>query len=246
MVKEAIAAAAKNSQVRKYKWPDRGVAPIGYLIGMSLTYGRVFCKLKQQEPFAVAMARASRGNPDTDALALYSDRFTALGMDNSADGVDTLRHLFVLLVGLGMRESSGRYCEGRDRAANNITADTAEAGLFQTSWNARKAHALLPSLYNAYSNKPNGFSEFFAEGVKCRDKDWEYFGVGPGREFQELSKTCPAFAVEFAALGIRHRLGHWGPLKHMHCEVRKECDSLFLAVQKIVDETDNACVELVE
>jgi len=37
-------------------------------------------------------------------------------------------------MGLGMRESSGRYCEGRDRNANNVTSDTAEAGLFQMSW----------------------------------------------------------------------------------------------------------------
>lgn len=40
-------------------------------------------------------------------------------------GTDTLRQLFVLLIGLGMRESSGQYCEGRDRSASNVTAEAA-------------------------------------------------------------------------------------------------------------------------
>jgi len=35
-----------------------------------------------------------------------------------------------------MRESSGQYCCGRDTSEDNTTADTAEAGLFQMSWNA--------------------------------------------------------------------------------------------------------------
>ena len=39
-------------------------------------------------------------------------------------------------LGLGMRESSGQYCCGRDTSEDNTTADTAEAGLFQMSWNA--------------------------------------------------------------------------------------------------------------
>ena len=36
-------------------------------------------------------------------------------MRNDVSGIDTLRHLFVLMIGLGMRELSGRYCEGRDQ-----------------------------------------------------------------------------------------------------------------------------------
>lgn len=69
----------------------------------------------------------------TSAIALYKwkDRGVApLGRCRSAwlyqgyesSGVATLRHVFVLLFGLGMRESSGRYCEGRDRSVSNTTA----------------------------------------------------------------------------------------------------------------------------
>ena len=43
-------------------------------------------------------------------------------MRNDVSGTDTLRHLFVLMIGLGMRESSGRYCEGRDQSASNTSA----------------------------------------------------------------------------------------------------------------------------
>ena len=46
-----------------------------------------------------------------------------------------------------MRESSGKYCEGRDKSADNTTAETAEAGLFQTSFNARRSSPLLPKLF---------------------------------------------------------------------------------------------------
>ena len=92
-----------------------------------------------------------------DCLAWYNQEFLDLCMDNRADGADTLRHLFVLLTGLGMRESSGRYCEGRDMAALNTTAETAEAGLFQTSYNARFGDPLLPELFAKYS-KLNRFA----------------------------------------------------------------------------------------
>jgi hypothetical protein len=51
-------------------------------------------------------------------------------MANDRDGPETLRPLFALMLGHGMRESSGRYCEGRDRSAENVASDTAEAGLF--------------------------------------------------------------------------------------------------------------------
>jgi len=64
-------------------------------------------------------------------------------MDNSRGGVDVLRHLFVLLTGLGMRESSGHYGEGRDASATNTSAYTAEAGLFQVSYNSHHASLLL-------------------------------------------------------------------------------------------------------
>jgi hypothetical protein len=203
---------------------------------MALAYARVYCKVKAGDAAATEIARANTGNTDKDVLAHYAQEFNAAGMSNELAGVDTLRHLFVLLIGLGMRESSGHYCAGRDRSASNTTAETAEAGLFQTSYNARKANSLMSQLFRQYSANPSGFVEVFREGVKCRDSDLENFGEGDGREFQRLSKACPTFAAEFAAVGLRNVRKHWGPINRKAAEIRPECDAMLMRVQKVVDE----------
>jgi hypothetical protein len=207
---------------------------------MAVVYAKVYCKLKASNPFAKEMAKANTGNSDKDALAHYAQKFGDLGMNNSVAGVDTLRHLFVLLIGLGMRESSGKYCEGRDRSASNTTAETAEAGLFQTSYNARSASPLLPQLFEQYLANSSGFVEVFKEGVTCSPQDWENYGEGKGKEFQRLSKACPAFAAEFAAIGLRNLRKHWGPINRLEAEICPEADALLQEVQKIVEQL-NLC-----
>jgi hypothetical protein len=181
------------------------------------------------------MAAMNSGDDNTDALAWYDARFRELGMDNSAAGAATLRHLFVLLIGLGMRESSGKFNAGRDMSAENVAADTAEAGLFQMSWNIRGASAELPKLFAAYSAKPEGFLPIFKEGVPPNSD--ENFGSGQGLAFQRLCKSCPAFAVEAAAVGLRVRRKHWGPIVRREAEIRPEADKLLQEVQRVVDMT---------
>ena len=85
------------------------------------------------------------------------------------------------------------------------------------------------------ANPSSGFLDVFAEGALCSASDAENFGTGPGREFQQLSKECPAFAAEFAALGLRRLRAHWGPIISRKAEVRSECDELFKQVQAEVD-----------
>jgi hypothetical protein len=53
--------------------------------------------------------------------------------------------------------------------------------------------------------------DVFKEGVRCTDANLENFGEGDGRDFQKLSKDCPFFALEFAAIGLRNIRKHWGP-----------------------------------
>ncbi|WP_013321298.1 hypothetical protein [Gloeothece verrucosa] len=233
---DRIIQAAASSEIADYNWHQRGIAPIGYIKGMALVYGRVYCKLKAGDAAAKEMAKANTGNTEKDALAHYAQIFQNVGMNNDTPGVDTLRHLFVLLIGLGMRESSGKYCEGRDLSADNVTAETAEAGLFQTSYNARSANPLLPQLFQQYLTNPSGFVEVFKEGVTCSNSNWENFGEGQGKEFQRLSKACPAFAAEFAAVGLRNLRKHWGPINTKEAEILPEANTLLLEVQKIVDE----------
>jgi hypothetical protein len=237
---DPILEIASTSDIARFNWKDRGPARAGYIKGMALIYARVFCKLKAGDAAATEMAKAKTEDNHRDALAWYGQKFTDAGFSNAVAGADTLRHLFVLLIGLGMRESSGRYCEGRDRSASNTTAESAEAGMFQTSFNARTASPLLPVLFASYSTHPSGFVEIFREGVPCKPKDLENFGTGPGMEFQRLSKECPAFAAEFAAVGLRNIRTHWGPINRHEAEIRPECDTMLRAVQNAVD-TSNLC-----
>ena len=230
-----ITGIAADSPIARFHWKDRGVSPAGYIKGMAVVYARVFCNLKAGDDAASEMAKTDTGDGSRDALAWYSQQFADAGMDNSAAGADVLRHLFVLLVGLGMRESSGRYCEGRDRSATNISAETAEAGLFQVSYDARTANPLMPKLFTRYANSSDCL-EIFQEGVRCKDADLENFGEGDGREFQRLTKACPSFAAEFAAVGLRNVRRHWGPINARAAEIRSECDAMLTAVQNAVDE----------
>lgn len=230
-----IIQIAAGSSIAHFNWKDRGVASAGYIKGMALVYARAYCKLKAGDAAATEMAKANTNDRTKDALAWYSEKFHAAGMDIDHAGADTLRHLFVLLIGLGMRESSGRYCEGRDRSASNTTAETAEAGLFQTSFNARSASTLMQTLFAQYSANPAGFVEIFKEGVRCRPSDLENFGSGAGEEFQRLSKACPAFAAEFAAVGLRNIRSHWGPINTRAAEIRPECDAMLKQIQDSVD-----------
>lgn len=239
---DPILQIAAASDIARYHWNNRGRAPIGYIKGMAVTYARVYCKLKAGDAAALEMAKANSGDSTKDALAWYGRQFIDAGMNNATGGIDTLRHLFVLLIGLGMRESSGRYCEGRDKSASNTGANTAEAGLFQTSYDAHTASPLLPQLIVSYANSTD-FVEIFREGIVCKDADWENYGTGDGREFQRLCKACPAFATEFAAVGLRNIRKHWGPINTRAAEVRRECDAMLLDVQDAVDK-NNLCAAL--
>jgi hypothetical protein len=229
-----LAGLADNSAIASYQWLDRGVAPRGYLRGMAAAFGRLYCKLNQNRDAASEMAMADSGDGATDALAWYGNEFSSLGMDNSNAGPDVLRHLFVLLTGLGMRESSGRYCEGRDTSAGNTGGETAEAGLFQVSHNSIYAHFLLAALYAQYRGATD-FQDIFREGVTCNGTSWNNWGAGDGRDFQALTKACPAFAVEYAALALRKIRTHWGPVIRRTAELRPECDDLFQSVAAYID-----------
>ena len=157
-------------------------------------------------------------------------------MSNEVAGLDTLRHLFVLLMGLGMRESSGRHCEGRDMSADNVASDTAEAGLYQTSYNAHTCCDEFVKVMEEYeTGKWPGYLEEFAEDVTCSSSDWSCYGSGDGFAFQELCKNAPAFAVESCALVLRNRRQHYGPINRREAELRQEADRMLLAVQRYVE-----------
>ncbi len=235
-----IIAAAASSDIARYSWQGRGVAPPGYTKGMAVAFGQACEDLKAGAAYAVAMAVANTGNGLRDALAWYNARFSNLGMANDRDGIDTLRHLFVLMLGLGMRESSGQYCCGRDTSAHNVQADTAEAGLFQQSWDW---HSASPELAKALVVKwlaapvDSGLLAIFKEGVKVEPGDLDIYGSGDGATFQTLAKSRPLFAVQEAGVGLRCLRNHWGPINTRAAELMPQADSMFRMVQTIMDGT---------
>jgi hypothetical protein len=230
----AIKALAAQSALMRYSWDDRGTAPPGYISGMALAYALAVLRYRDGESDAEEMAQADTGDEDHDALAWYREEFEDEGMSNQQTGVNTLRHLFVLMIGLGMRESSGRFCEGRDMSADNVEADTAEAGLFQTSWNIRSCSSAIPPLLDEYWDDPRGFNLTFRNGVSQKASDWDCYGKGDGAAYQWLAKYSPAFAVLVTGVGLRNLRQHWGPINRKEVEIIEEADELLRQVQSVV------------
>jgi hypothetical protein len=138
-----------------------------------------------------------------------------------------------------MRESTGQHCCGRDQSAENVQSDTCEAGLFQTSWNyhvcATDAEMLFDEYHHALEGKEQQCQlETFEDGVSCDGDDWESYGSGTGADFQDLTKLCPAFAVESAAIGIRNLRKHWGPIGRMEVQITPEARDLFEEIDEIL------------
>jgi len=236
---DAITKLAADSAIAKYSWKDRGKSPPGYIKGMALAYSTAYRKYLAGESEAKEMAKANTGNDDKDAISWYNSNFVNLGMRNDVAGTDTLRHLFVLLIGLGMRESSGKHCEGRDQSASNTDANTCEAGLFQQSWNSNSCSPEIPKLMDEYrpgldSDPPICALSTFKEGVSCSSSSWQNYGSGTGRDFQQLAKSCPQFTVEVAAVGLRNLRQHWGPINRKEAELRSEADMLLIDVEAII------------
>ena len=230
---DEIYTMAQESWIADYSWPDRGVAPSGYIAGMALSFAYV---MRLSDPAAIAMSKAQGGD---DALLWYESEFAKLGMSNKVAGLDTLRHLFVMMIGLGPCESSGRYFCGRDMSASNVASDTCEAGLFQTSWNIRSAHSSIPPLLDKYWKNPNGFLPEFKEALSPTANDLNSYGSGDGIKYQFLSRFCPLFHIMVTGVGMRTRGGggdgHWGPINRKEVTLKKEADDLLKAVQELVE-----------
>ena len=227
---------AARSEIASYDWDDRGEAPIGYIEGMALAYAQVYRKWKKDDSVANEMAKANTHDADVDVLSWYAGFFTEAQMDNSQDGADTLRHLWALMLGLGMRESSGAHCMGRDMSASNTSSETCEAGAFQTSYNAHTCSSQFDKIFNEYQeNKWSGYLSTWEQDVDCSSANWDCYGSGSGLEFQEMSKNLPAFSAEACALTLRNRRQHYGPIVRYEAELRKEADEMFMEVQLYVD-----------
>jgi peptidoglycan hydrolase-like protein with peptidoglycan-binding domain len=215
-----ITAMAGSSSIATFSWADRGKMPLGCTKGLAVMYAQCVRKLEANDSAVLVMTQPI-GYSAKDALAYYT--ISATGRAN------VLRKLFVMLYGLSMRESSGNYTEGRDISASNVTADTAEAGMFQQSWNSSSASVEMKKLLPAYEGtKQPCYSSIFKEGITV--KNTTSYGTGPGRQYQDQAKACPAFAVEMCGVGLRVLYNHWGPVVRQEVQMRAEAEALLIRI----------------
>jgi hypothetical protein len=242
-----ITNLAAKSSCTSYNWKNRGRAPAGYIKGMALSYARGACRtrLSPVPNLARIMAGANTQNTKKDALAHYQNIFFIRGMSTSVAGESTLRALYTLGIGLGMRESSGAYCEGWDSSAgSNRPSAQAEAGLFQTSYDSMAISSELRRLYEEYqANTRRCMLNTFKQGASCRAQS--VLGTGEGAKYQAFNKTCPAFAAEYAMTMLRMSRTHYGPINRQEAEVVPACNSLLKSVQTLIDSNPEAvCNEI--
>lgn len=249
----ALRGIATRSQCARHNWLHRAVAPRSYIEGVALVYARSVCNPDRADVKVVSAT--AEGN---DALAHYKALFDAAGMRNDTAGVDTLRHSYVLLIGLGMMESSGKFCEGRDVSQCFVKAENAEAGLFQTSFGARRHSPALEGLIGTYTaSSQTCMLDVFKGSISCPirkshnsacpNATSDIAGSGPGADWQKLTKTCPAFATEYGAVVMRKNggaRGEFGPIRRREAEIRPECDSMLKQVQDFVEQHREVCSAL--
>jgi hypothetical protein len=225
---------ASKSSCASYSWKNRGRAPAGYINGMALTFAKSLCDQRAGDSARVLMASKQSGNTDKDALSWYESSFDAAELEIDRSGADTLRSLYTLGIGLGMRESSGKYCEGYDVSGGADTSSEAEAGLFQTSYNSSSVSAELRKIYAEYkADKSKCFLDTFKVGVSCTARG--FIGTGEGLTFQQLAKSCPAFATEYAMASLRVLRKHYGPINRKEAELNVSCNQMLDQVQDYVE-----------
>lgn len=242
---DQIKQIASNSSCLTYSWKDRGRAPSGYIKGMALSYARSLCREKKQSSLGLLLSAANTGNTTKDAIAYYASTFANIPIGISTQSPETLRALYTLGIGLGMRESSGVYCEGWDRSAGSSRPSSAgEAGMFQTSYDAMSASSELSKLYTEYQGTKSTrcMLDTYKVGASC--SSLSNLGTGAGADFQGFLKSCPAFAAEFAMTTLRVLRSHYGPINRKEAEVNPSCNSMLKQVQQLVENDPYACEDL--
>lgn len=236
----AIKNIVKNSACLKYSWKNRGRAPAGYVKGVSLSFTRSLCRSKGLDNQSLlkvdSILRSPLGPSSKDALTHYQSSLTTNGFNIYTPSDESLRAVYLLGLGLGMRESSGRYCTGWDSSAGaNRPSQSAEAGVFQTSFDSMSASPELNKLYSEYKkfSQSRCFLETFKEGTKCSQSS--NLGSGAGLEFQIFNKNCPAFATEYAMVMLRVRRNHYGPINRHEAEMIPACNDLLKTIQDYID-----------
>lgn len=254
----AVLAIVAKSSCRTFEWGhDQGQAPAGYTKGMALTYGKAVCDFKKGTKHAQLISKPFDGTFSSKADEAKRDRYDGLSYLNSLfeevdltnDGTDLerFRNTYLLEMGLGMQESSGRHCCGRDPGPKYTDPVEVEAGAWQTSFNSlesvrlrsAEAAAVMSGIYSDYkAGKRDCLLKDFQEGVNCNGGNWTDIGTGPGKDFQAYSKACPAFAADWATVVLRFNSGsngHYGPILNRIVDISGECGEMLAQIESVSD-----------
>lgn len=212
----------------------QGTPPSAYMKGIALSFARAAC---HPEKDSVKIASQPIGSDSADALAHYGYKIS--------DPMVRLETTFAMLIGSSARESSWRWCVGKDPGASNTSADTCEGGLYQTSYNSHTASAALSVIYNGYKASDAGcFAAEYKGSTTCSSYNMKNWGTGEGVEFQNLSKNCPGFATEYAAVMFRVDRTHYGPLNRKTALVIPACVDMFEKIRQAVAGDPSICSSL--
>jgi hypothetical protein len=211
--REKVLAIVAASSCKSTNWKERGHAPAGYIKGMALLYARHVCTPNE----TTKHFGGPRVNSIQDVLNIYHK--------------ESMRDLFTLALSAGMYESSGKYTCGRDRSANFTSEDGAEAGIFQTSYNASSADAYMRTMA---PYKDDCLLDVFKEGVApsspANAENWGKPDTA-GYKYQQLSKSCPAYHAEFSLIAMRKLNRHFGPSRSGKLEFKSECAAMLEQIE---------------
>lgn len=228
---QPIIDVAEQSECAKYSFKNRGKAPKAFISGMALSFAHDICS---PQP---GLSGPIGG--EKDIFNHYASIFDQAKLGKATESERRLA-VFTLLIGLGMRESSGKHCCGRDQSASNLEASTVEAGAFQASYNSTNFSKELKAMLEA----PKAcLLDVFSQGVTCGANDLKNYGTGPGLKFQEQMKNCPRLAASYTGTLLRlsgGALSHFGPIRRKEAEVVPACAEMLYKVQQIVA-FENVC-----
>lgn len=229
--KDQITRVALASSCAKSSFIQQGVPPKGFIKGIALSYAKSACDAGAS---SVVAASQPIGKPAVDALAWYGYK-----LDSPEK---RLQYVYAMLIGSAARESSWRWCCGKDPGASNTSADTCEAGLYQTSFNSKRSSPELVKLFNKFKADKSGcFSAEYMGATTCSASNMKNWGVGDGLEFQKMTKSCPGFASEYAAIVFRTLRTHYGPINRKQAQVLPACVSMFADIKKTLDQDPGLC-----
>lgn len=225
-----IADIAAGSACARHQWGNRGRAPVGYVKGMALMYAKSFCESRGTASPAVAVMKRPLVTNGEDALVRYRADLDSNHVDVNSD-VERLRAIYTLAIGEGMRESSGNTTEGHDKSVSHPTAATAEAGLFQQSFDSFGRSPVLAPLFEQYKADTGACRlAVFSEGLPSIDTR-PVVGTGRAAEFQRFTRECPAMATEYAMVLFRVNQRHFGPVRRHEAEYFQPCNDMLKEVE---------------